>query len=258
MQFIPSFSGILFALAMVCLGCCTATGQNQADTAPVNHATWDSLLHRHVKADGFVDYKGMVRDSNELNQYLSRLSAANPNSKNWSREEKMAFWINAYNAFTVKLIVDAYPVKSIKDIKRGIPFVNTVWDIKFIKIGGKTYDLNNIEHSILRPNFKDPRVHAAINCASYSCPVLRAEAFEASTLDAQLTDAMRTFVNDPLRNRVTGDKAEISEIFKWFKGDFTKEAKSIRGFLNQYARQKLKANGSIQYLDYDWRLNDIK
>ena len=121
------------------------------DTIPVSHRSWDVLLQRHVKENGFVDYKGMQRDSVELNHYLTLLSAAQPNAQNWTRNEKMAFWINAYNAFTVKLIIDHYPVESIKDIKRGIPFVNTVWDIKFIKIGGKTYDLNNIEHGILRP-----------------------------------------------------------------------------------------------------------
>ena len=249
---------VLFTLiAVVSLGC-SANGQNQVNSTPLDHAVWDTLLHRHVKKDGFVDYKGMVKDSIELNQYLSQLSAANPNSTNWTREEKLAFWINAYNAFTVKLIVDHYPVKSIKDIKRGIPFVNTVWDIQFIKIGGKTYDLNNIEHSILRPDFKDARVHAAINCASFSCPALRAEAYKAEKLDAQLTDAMRSFVNDPLRNRVTATKADISEIFKWFRGDFTRDIGSIRGFLNQYATEGLNANGRINYIDYDWRLNEVK
>jgi hypothetical protein len=170
----------------------------------------------------------------------------------------MAFWINAYNAFTVKLVVDHYPVKSIKDIKRGIPFVNSVWDIKFIKIGGKTYDLNNIEHSILRPDFDDSRVHAAINCASFSCPALRAEAFTPEKLDAQLTDAMRSFVNDPLRNRVTAYRAEVSEIFKWFRGDFTRETGTIRGYLNQFATESLNEKGRIHFIDYNWKLNDAK
>lgn len=256
------FSGVIMVVALWCSAAnvngCSAQTPSPTDAPTVTHVLWDSLLHRHVKANGFVDYKGMVRDSAELNRYLTLLSAANPDAKNWSREEKMSFWINAYNAFTVKLIVDHYPVKSIKDIKRGIPFVNTVWDIKFIKIGGKTYDLNNIEHSILRPDFKDARVHAAINCASYSCPALRAEAFTAKKLDAQLTDAMQSFVRDPLRNRITGPKAEISEIFKWFRGDFTREKSNIRNYLNQYAAVALNANGKIEYIDYDWRLNEAK
>jgi hypothetical protein len=228
------------------------------DTTPVNHDLWNTLLQRHVKENGFVDYKGMKQDSTALNRYLALLSAAQPESKAWSRAEKMAFWINAYNAFTVKLIVDYYPVKSIKDIKRGIPFVNTVWDIKFIKIGGKTYDLNNIEHGILRPDFKDARVHAAVNCASYSCPALRNEAYTPEKLEAQLDDAMRTFVNDPLRNRVRGANAEISEIFKWFRGDFTREKGSIRSYLNQYAKEPLGTKGRITHINYDWDLNEAK
>ncbi|MCC7464984.1 MAG: DUF547 domain-containing protein, partial [Saprospiraceae bacterium] len=229
-----------------------------SETPPVSHTIWDTLLHRHVREGGLVDYKGFIRDSVALNRYLAVLSGAQPNEENWTRAEKMAFWINAYNAFTVKLIVDHYPVESIKDIKRGVPFVNTVWDIKFIKIGGQTYDLNNIEHGILRPDFKDARVHAAINCASYSCPQLRNEAFVAERLEAQLDDAMRKFVNDPLRNRITAKRAEISEIFKWFRADFVRDAGSVRKYVNRYAQEKLDANGRIVYLDYQWSLNDVK
>lgn len=228
-----------------------------AETEPPSHALWDSLLHRHVRTDGFVDYKGFVRDSAILNQYLAALAAANPASTTWAREEKIAFWINAYNAFTVRLIVSHYPVSSIKDIKKGIAFINSVWDIKFIHIGGETYDLNNIEHGILRSEFKDARIHAAINCASWSCPRLRPEAYTADQLDAQLTGAMRDFVNDPLRNRVSAEKAEISRIFNWFGGDFVRDAGSVRSYINRYASEKLKPGGSISYLDYDWRLNDV-
>lgn len=237
---------------------CSNAPMMTGDTTRVSHAIWDTLLHRHVKESGFVDYKGMQRDSNMLNSYLSILSNANPDAKTWSREEKMAFWINAYNAFTVKLIVAHYPVESIKDIKRGIPFVNTVWDIKFIRIGGKKMDLNNIEHGILRPDFKDARVHAAINCASYSCPQLRNEAFVAERLDAQLEDAMRKFINDPLRNKVTAQKAEVSEIFKWFKGDFIRDAGSVRKYLNRFANEKLEKSGRLDHLNYRWDLNDTK
>lgn len=228
------------------------------DSTPISHALWDTLLHQYVHEGGFVDYKGLVQDSTRLNQYLALLSNANPTAKNWSRETKMAFWINAYNAFTVKLIIDHYPIKGIKDIKQGIPFVNSVWDIKFIRIGGQTYDLNNIEHGMLRSEFRDSRIHAAINCASYSCPALRNEAFVPERLEAQLTDAMHNFVNDPIRNRVTANKASISKIFKWYQGDFTAEKDNIRNYINQYALAPLNANGKVAYLEYDWRLNEVK
>lgn len=256
------FRILFFSLSMLLAHTMFARAQRTAgppEEAPtVSHAIWDKLLKSHVNKDGFVDYKGFIRDSTKFNEYLGILSAANPKADNWSRDEQMAFWINAYNAFTVKLIIDNYPVSSIKDIKKGIAFVNSVWDIQFIKIGGDTYDLNNIEHKILRSKFKDARIHAAINCASYSCPVLRDEAYTAEKLDKQLTDAIRKFVNDPSRNKVSAKKAEISEIFKWFRKDFTRDAGSIRGFLNKYADKKLDANGKISHLEYNWNLNESK
>ncbi len=224
---------------------------------PVSHSIWDSLLKKHIDGKGFANYKGFIRDSVELNRYLDLLSTHHPQDS-WSREEQMAYWINAYNAFTVKLIVDHYPVKSIKDIKKGIPFVNTVWDIKFIKIQNKTYDLNHIEHAILRKVFKDARIHAAINCASYSCPRLLPEAFTASRLDSQLEDAMRDFINDTVRNRVSAQKAEISSIFNWFGGDFKDDAGSIRSYINRYAKDKVSKTGQITYMEYNWSLNDSK
>ncbi len=224
---------------------------------PVSHELWDQLLHKHVNAEGFVNYKGMLKDSAQLNRYLELLQSAHP-QRFWSREEQMAYWINAYNAFTVKLILDHYPLKSIKDIKNGIPFVNTVWDIRFINIQGQEYDLNAIEHGILRKNFRDGRLHAAINCASFSCPPLRAEAFTAERLDEQLDDAMRRFVNDPLRNHISANKAELSPIFSWFSGDFKKDAGSVRAFVNRFANTPIGPDVKISYLDYDWSLNEAR
>ncbi len=231
--------------------------KHDTDSKPVTHELWDALLKKHVRADGFVDYKGFIHDSAELNAYLKVLESAHPNDKNWSRNEQMAYWINAYNAYTIQLIVRNYPVASIKDIKKGVAFVNSVWDIKFIKIQGFSYDLNNIEHNILRPVFKDARIHAAINCASYSCPKLLNEAFTADKLESQLDATMRGFVNDPLRNRITADKAEISEIFKWFKGDFERDG-SLRDFLNKHSNVKITEKTGISHIDYNWALNEAK
>lgn len=228
------------------------------NSEPVSHQLWDQLLKKHVGSDGFVDYRGFLQDKQALNRYLDLLASNHPDEKTWSREAQMAYWINAYNAYTVKLIVDHYPVSSIKEIRRGIAFVNSVWDIKFIEIGDQTYDLNNIEHGILRKNFKDARIHAAVNCASYSCPKLRNEAYTAAKLDQQLEDAMRTFVNDPVRNKVAAGQAEISAIFNWFGGDFKRSAGSVREFINQYAKVKLAPDGKISYRDYDWSLNEAK
>lgn len=245
---------LVLVIGFVCSNCRSI--RRDTDSRPVTHEMWDALLKKHVRPDGFVDYKSFVRDSAELNRYLRVLETAHPNDKNWTRQEQMAYWINAYNAYTVQLIVRNYPVSSIKDIKKGVAFVNSVWDMKFIKIQGFTYDLNNIEHNILRPVFKDARVHAAVNCASYSCPKLLNEAYTAARLEEQLETGMRNFVNDPLRNRITAEKAEISEIFKWFKGDFDRDG-SLRDFLNKYAAVKLTDKTDISHIDYDWRLNEV-
>lgn len=254
----PSSKIMSFSLVLTCLVLIgfASSAYGQASKAP-SHQIWDALLRKYVQADGFVDYNNFQKDTLQLNKYLALLSAQHPTPA-WTKTEQMAFWINAYNAFTIKLVLQHYPVPSIKDIKRGIPFVNTVWDIKFIKIQNKVYDLNNIEHGILRKDFKDARIHAAVNCASYSCPKLRPEAFVPEKLDAQLEDAMRQFVNDPLRNRVSAKKAELSSIFNWFGGDFKDNAGSVVKYVNKYAQVPLSSSGQVTYLDYDWRLNDAK
>ena len=223
---------------------------------PVQHGEWDVLVKKHVSKNGMVDYQGFLKDKKQLQVYLDKLSANKPTSK-WSKNEKMAFWINAYNAFTVKLILDHYPINSIKDIKKGIPFVNSVWDITFIPMGKEKIDLNYIEHSILRKEFKDPRIHAAINCASFSCPLLRNEAYYASRLDEQLNDAMRRFVNDSERNQLDKSNIKISKIFSWFGGDFKLNGLSVVDYLNKYAKKRVQQNAKIDFLDYQWELNDV-
>lgn len=224
-------------------------------TNPVQHAEWNLLLKKHVTQDGMVDYQGFLKDKKQLQVYLDKLSANKPTSK-WSKSEKLAYWINAYNAFTVKLIVDHYPIKSIKDIKKGIPFINSVWDIPFIPLGKEKVDLNYIEHSILRKEFMDPRIHAAINCASFSCPLLRNEAYTAHQIDEQLEDAMRKFINDPQRNQLDKSSVKISKIFSWFSGDFRINGASVIDYLNKYAKKRVQQNAKVEYLSYQWELNE--
>ena len=222
---------------------------------PPSHELWNILLQKHVDSKGKVDYQGLQKDSLQLNRYLDLLRSNHPDENQWSKEAQMAYWINAYNAFTVKLIIDHYPVKSIKDIKRGIPFINTVWDIKFIKIGTNTYDLNNIEHTKLRKKFKDPRIHFAVNCASYSCPALRNEAYSAEKLDQQLTDATKRFLADDRKNQISAQKINISKLFFWYKGDFTKKG-SVIDFINAYSSVRVNKDAAVNYQDYLWNLNE--
>lgn len=249
MRLISIFSFVVLLLFI--LNACKVSDY-AGNARPVSHEVWDSLLREHVSAAGLVDYQGFIKDSLQLNRYLDLLSKNHPNEKNWSKDEQLAYWINAYNAFTVKLIVDHYPTKSIKDIKNGIPFVNTVWDIKFIKIEDRTYDLNNIEHGIIRPTFKDPRIHAAVNCASISCPKLQNRAFTGDKVNEQLDDAVRDFVSDESKNKITPDAPKLSSIFKWYGGDFD----SVVDFINKYSNVKINKGAKLEYLDYNWALNE--
>ncbi|MEQ8472925.1 MAG: DUF547 domain-containing protein [Marinoscillum sp.] len=250
MRYIASIVGFILIAA------CSTVQSQQSNGNPVSHEKFTELLQDHVGSDGFVDYKGFKKDREKLNSYLELLKSTAPN-KNWSDEEQIAYWINVYNAFTIDLVLQHYPVKSIKDIGSSIqvPFVNTPWDIKFIEIGGETYDLNNVEHGILRKKWEEPRIHFAVNCASYSCPKLRNEAFTAEKLNEQLDEQAKDFINDDFRNDITKNKAELSKIFDWFSGDF-KNKMPVREFINQYADVKIGENTKVTYKEYDWKLNE--
>lgn len=225
---------------------------------PVDHKLWDELLKANVNDKGYVNYKGMIADSTKLNKYLDMLSVNVPDEEVWSKSAQLAYWINAYNAFTVRLIIRNYPEKSIKDLAGGIPFINTPWDIKFIHIGDETYDLNNIEHGIIRKQFDEERIHFAVVCAAMSCPPLRNEAYTADKLDSQLDDQARKFFNDPTKNKISKDKAEISPILKWYGGDFKDKAPSLREYVNQYSKVQINQGVDIGFTDYNWALNEQK
>lgn len=211
---------------------------------------FNDLLQKHVSDSGIVDYKSFKADQTKLDNYISYLEKTNPDAS-WSDSKKRAFWINAYNAYTIKLILENYPLKSIMDVKEG---GKSAWKIPFAKVGGKTYTLDHIEHEILRKKLFDPKIHVGVNCASGSCPKLGNVAFTEDNIDTELTKLMKAFVNDPTRNKLDKKKIQISEIFNWFKGDFTKNG-SVIDYLNQYSDTEIKSNAKISYLKYDWSLN---
>lgn len=213
--------------------------------SPPSHIAWGALLQKHVSPEGKVDYKGFLADKAKLQAYLDEL-AAHPAEKGWPRNEKLAYWINAYNAFTVKLILDHYPVSSITKIHDGKP-----WDVKWINLGGKTYSLNNIEHDIIRPGFDEPRIHFAVNCAARSCPPLLNRAWTADNLGRYLGQQARSFINNPQYNEIGQDAVQISRIFEWYAGDFG----DIINYLNQYADTKIRQDAQVSYKEYDWALN---
>ncbi len=222
---------------------------------PVDHSAYAELLKKHVR-EGAVDYQGFKNDESRLDQYLKVLAGVN--TADLSRNEQFAFFINAYNAWTIKLILTGYPgIESIKDLGN---LLTGPWKKKIARIDGKTLTLDDIEHKILRPRFKDPRVHFAVNCASKGCPPLRSEPYYGSNLEQQLDEMTRGFINDSARNRLEDQTLYISRIFKWFAGDFDDD---VIGFFVKYAEGDLKerlltGEGRIKvtYLDYDWSLND--
>lgn len=225
----------------------------------VIHSIWDDLAKKHINDEGLVDYKAFKEDVKTLDSYLAMLGE-NPPKDSWSKDEKMAYWINAYNANTVKLILDYYPVKSIKDIgsKIQVPFVSTPWAKKFIRIGNETMSLDNIEHGTLRKDFDEKRIHFALVCAAMSCPRLRNEAYTAEKLDAQLDEQGQDFINNPAKNRIDPKKAQLSKYFDWYKGDWKDNDKSVMYWVNRYSKTKINKDTDISFLNYNWALNEQK
>ena len=239
-----------------------------------DHRAWNELLARHVVViDGGkasqVAYAGFARDRAALKAYLESLSAVTGQEySGWSREQKLAFLINAYNAFTVELILTKYPdLKSIKDLGS---FVQSPWKKKFFRLLGDARHLDWIEHEQLRPLYNDPRVHAAVNCASIGCPALRNEAFTATRLDTQLDDGMIRFLGDRTRNRVNGGQLEVNAIFKWFKEDFEKGHQGFAKVEDVFAKYAVQLSDKadeqarlrdkalpVTHPDYDWSLNGV-
>ena len=211
-----------------------------------DHSGFHALLQKNVSPQGKVNYQAFKRDRTVLRMYLFALGKYTPN-KMWSKQEKLAYWINAYNAMTIDLIIRNQPLNSIKDIDD--PWKQDLW-----KLAGQMYNLDKIEHQILR-KMDDPRIHFAINCASFSCPTLLNEAYTAAKIEHQLQSAARKFVNDTQRNTITPKAITISKIFKWFSKDFKKNQTLIE-FLNTYAAITIDQNATINYMDYNWELNN--
>lgn len=220
--------------------------EKKSDKEIFNHSDWHKLLQLNVTAQGKVNYKAFKANRKQLNNYIISLSGQMPDDT-WTKNDVLAYWINAYNALTVDLIVRNYPVKSIKDIK-------DPWDQRLWKLGDKWYNLNEIEHQILR-KMNEPRVHFAIVCASFSCPKLQNYAFTATDLETQLTESTKAFLADTNRNVITEDQLKLSKIFQWFTKDF-KQNGSLLDFINAYTSININPNAKISYLDYNWDLNE--
>lgn len=218
----------------------------------IDHSDWEVLLKKYVDTQGYVDYPGFQKDSTKVNTYLDKL-AANPPQESWPIEEQLAYYINIYNAGTVKLITRHNMPGSIRDISvdgKG------PWQIEFLTIGDKKISLGTVEKAILQP-MKEPRIHFAINCASESCPKLLREAYTAKNVEELMERATKEFMNGP-KNEIKKDTAMVSSIFEFYPADFKVKKPSIREYINQYSKIKIGEDTPIKYIPYDWSLNNQK
>ncbi|MFK8037314.1 MAG: DUF547 domain-containing protein [Crocinitomicaceae bacterium] len=211
-----------------------------------NHDKWNTLLKANVSSSGKVNYSGMKGSMTDLQAYVVYLESF-ATRDSWSRNEKLAYWINLYNAATVRLICQNYPISSITNLSGGKP-----WDQDVVKVGTKRYSLNDIENSIIRPRFKEARIHFAVNCAAKSCPPIMNSAFTAEKLSRQLQKQTTTFINGSA-NTIAADQIEISKIFDWYKDDF--QGGDVIEFLNKYSNVSINEDATITYKEYNWDLN---
>ncbi len=245
--------------------CCLAAALWGRATESPDDALYSALLNEHVQGDA-VDYRAIAQDE-RLDRYLAQLASFDPADLP-SRDAQLALWINAYNAYTLKLITSVHPVDTIRRITAlgettADPDDGRPWDIRFARVGGQDYTLEEIEHDIIRPRFRDGRIHFALVCAAHSCPKLRAEAYTGARLEAQLNDQGRWFLAH--RNQIDGRRrqAQLSQIFNWFADDFGPTPAARLDFIADFVTSDLARSlrndperWTISYADYDWSLND--
>ncbi len=235
----------------------TVLSRGQAAEFDQSHSVFGPVLKAYVK-DARVNYSALKSQPQELDRYLAQVAAVSePEFKRWNEKQQIAFLINAYNAYTLRLIVDHYPVKSIKDI--GGVFSGP-WDQPIVHLFGRTLTLNTVEHKMLRKDYSEPRIHFALVCAANGCPPLRSEPFVTTRLDEQLDDQARQFLADARKNRVAASERTVyhSPIFKWYGEDFEKKSGSVLKALQPYwpATNRPVGDFKIRYTDYDWSLNE--
>lgn len=231
---------------------------NATGTAAFDHSAFDSLLRTHVSAmGGFVDYEAFNKDAGKLDAYITALAKADLDTL--GRDERLAFLINAYNAFTLRLILDHYPVESIKDIPS-----EERWDAKRWHLGGQVYSLNQIEHELIRPKFAEPRVHFALVCAAIGCPPLRSEAYAGNRLEEQLADQSKYVHTHRRWFRLDEAKGELAltALYDWYGGDFTQKASSVVAYAAQFSPDLVRLINAgkeprVTFLDYSWKLNTL-
>jgi len=250
-----SFTRTLCALA---LGFTLLASRAAAAEFDQSHTLFDAVLKQYVK-NARVDYAGLKAHPQDLNRYLDQVAAVHKAEfKKWTEPQQIAFLSNAYNAYTLRLIIDHYPLKSVKEIGS---FINGPWDQPAVKLFGETITLNTLEHKILRVDYAEPRLHFVLVCAAKGCPPLRSEAYVGARLEEQLLDQAKQFLATREKNRVEIAERTVflSPIFKWYGGDFEKKSGSVLVALKPYWPTKPAAgyeDFKIRYTNYDWSLNE--
>lgn len=236
-----------------------------ASKRTVDHSAWSTLLatHLYVGEDGLnrFDYAGLNKSGlSDLKSYLAHLQAVDP--AKLTREEQFAFWTNLYNAKTVEIVAGRYPVTSIRDIRLTSFLVPGPWKKKVVKVKGVALSLDDIEHGILRPIWRDPRIHYAVNCASVGCPNLLKQAYSGASLEKMLDRAARGYINSSRGVRFDGNRIIASSLFDWYAGDFGGSTRRILVHIRRYAdpvlADRLAGATEISGYEYDWALNDKK
>ncbi|NIW78473.1 MAG: DUF547 domain-containing protein [Calditrichae bacterium] len=223
------------------------------------HKVYHQLLQTYVVGKSF-DYETISKNQQDLDKlfrYVDKLESFDP--KDWEQQKALAYWINLYNAATLELVLQHYPVESIKDIGG---FLSSPWDKDVVKVAGQDLTLNEIEHDIIRGQFSDARIHFALNCASIGCPPLLNFTYTGKQLDEQLDYACRNALNDERWVKISDDEIQVTKIFDWYRGDFEKYSGSVREFISQYRSKDaeiiMDENRDLEYMDYNWDLNKVK
>ena len=214
-----------------------------------NYNEYNAFLTSHVASSGKVNYSKIKQNLSQLENILSFIEINQP-EENWTRNQKLSYWINSYNAYTLYFVAKEFPVNSILDINA------KPWDVKFIPSKNGLISLNDIEHKIIRANFNEPRIHFALNCASQSCPQLHNKAYKPGALNNQLENQTQNFLNDSSKNKLNNvSNIEISSLFDWYKDDFSKEDQNVISFLQKY-NSNITSDTKIRFMEYSWELND--
>lgn len=244
----------VIVLLLLLLGTLPRIGMAQTLSGTRLHAPWDELLHQYVTPEGLVNYQGFLDEEDKLLDYLLAQRKVSPEAVGWSEAEQEAYWINIYNAATVYLVLQYYPLANVNDIRlKGK--VHSLWEAPSVEVGGREYSLNQIEREKLTARFQDPRLHFALVQGAVSGPPLLAEAYDGQQLPQQLERQARRFINDPARNVLAGPQLQLSGLFNFYTAEFGSGPQLLE-FINRYAHAPVAAAGAPDFLPFSWALND--